>query len=127
MKYELEQQKPNPVAPPAAVESSSSSTPPIHGGSKAPDSPTKTTAIGPTVIPKAKAFRGSVEVNATLAKSRLNAIAEEVISLLASDPNATVRITVEIDVEFPHGASDTVKRGVSENAKSLGFKSQDWE
>ncbi|ADV63931.1 hypothetical protein Isop_3371 [Isosphaera pallida ATCC 43644] len=74
-----------------------------------------------------RTFRGSVEVNTTLAKSKLNTIAEEVIALLASDPNATVRITLEIDAEFPQGASDTIRRAVSENANSLGFKTKDWE
>ncbi len=54
-----------------------------------------------------------------MAKSRLITLADEVIALLASDPNATVRITLEIDAEFPNGASDTIKRGVSENATSL--------
>jgi hypothetical protein len=81
----------------------------------------------PATTPKVKSFRGSVEVNATLAKSRLITIADEVIALLASDPNATVRITLEIDAEFPQGASETIKRGVSENATSLGFKTKDWE
>lgn len=76
---------------------------------------------------KPRSFHGNVEVNAALAKSKLNTIAEEVIALLASDPNATVRITLEIDAEFPQGASDTIKRGVSENANSLGFKTKDWE
>jgi predicted AAA+ superfamily ATPase len=79
----------------------------------------------PVSIPRT--FRGRVEVNAALAKSKLNTIAEEVIELLASDPNATVRITLEIDAEFPQGASDTIRRGVSENANSLGFKTKDWE
>jgi hypothetical protein len=72
-------------------------------------------------------FRGTVEVSAILAKSRLNTIAEEVIALLASDPNATVRVTVEIDASFPNGASDSIKRGVSENATNLGFNAKDWE
>jgi predicted AAA+ superfamily ATPase len=76
---------------------------------------------------KPRSFRGSVEVNATLAKSELTRIAEEVIGLLASDPNATVRITLEIDAEFPQGASDTIRRSVSENANSLDFKTKDWE
>jgi predicted AAA+ superfamily ATPase len=82
---------------------------------------------GTATAAKARTFRGSVEVNAALAKSRLNTIAEEVIALLASDPNATVRITLEIDAEFPQGAGDTIRRGVSENANSLGFKTKDWE
>ncbi len=76
---------------------------------------------------RAKNFRGSVEVPATLAKSRLNTIAEEVIALLASDPNAAVRITLEIDAGFPDGASDAIRRGVSENATNLGFNAKDWE
>ena len=89
----------------------------------------KPTGIGtePAVAPKTKSFHGSVEVPATLAKSKLNTIAEEVIKLLASDPNTTIRITLEIAADFPHGASDTIKRGVSENATSLGFKVKDWE
>ncbi len=82
---------------------------------------------GPVVAAKPKSFHGSVEVNAALAKSKLNTIADEVIALLTSDPNATVRITLEIAADFPYGASDTIKRGVSENANSLGFKSKEWE
>ena len=49
------------------------------------------------------------------------------IKLLANDPNASIRITLEIAADFPHGASDMIKRGVSENATSLGFKIKDWE
>ena len=85
-------------------------------------------APGPTVTPaKAKSFHGSVEINPTLAKSRLNTIAEEIIALLTADPNATVKVTLEIAADFPNGASDTTKRAVSENATNLGFKAKDWE
>ncbi len=38
-----------------------------------------------------------------------------------SDPNASLNITVEINAEFPSGASDQIKRSVTENATSLGF------
>jgi hypothetical protein len=34
---------------------------------------------------------------------------------------------VEISAEFPDGAGDGVRRAVSENARSLGLKSADWE
>jgi uncharacterized protein len=87
----------------------------------------KPNGAAPAPTAKVKSFRGSVDVNPTLAKSRLNTIADEVIALLGSDPNATLRITLAIDAEFPKGASDTIKRGVSENATSLGFKTKDWE
>jgi predicted AAA+ superfamily ATPase len=82
---------------------------------------------GTATATKVRTFRGSVEVNAALAKSKLNTIAEEVIALLASDAHAKIRITLEIDAEFPQGARDDIKRGVSENANSLGFKTKDWE
>lgn len=76
---------------------------------------------------KAKSFYGSVEVNPTTAKMRLVELAEEIIRNLASDPQAELKITVEINAEFPAGASDQIKRAVSENAKSLGFKTSTWE
>jgi predicted AAA+ superfamily ATPase len=102
------------------------------GVTPTPGGATRIIGPGPAIVKpdppaKMKSFHGSVDVSASLAKSRLVALADEVIQLLASDPNATVRITVEIDAEFPNGASDTIKRGVSENAMSLGFNTKDWE
>lgn len=77
--------------------------------------------------PKAKSFHGTVEISPASAKAKLIEVAEEVVSQLSSDPKATVKITVEIAADFPSGASDQVKRAVSENAASLGFKMKDWE
>jgi uncharacterized protein len=34
---------------------------------------------------------------------------------------------VEIAATFPEGVSDQIKRAVSENATSLGFKNKTWE
>ncbi len=84
-------------------------------------------AMVPAATARPKTFFGSVEVSATTAKMKLVSIAEEIITVLAADPNARVRITVEISAEFPSGASDATKRAVSENAAALGFKSKDWE
>jgi hypothetical protein len=58
---------------------------------------------------------------------RLVQIAEEIVSVLTSDPSAKVRLVIEISADFPEGASDGVRRAVSENASSLGLKSADWE
>jgi uncharacterized protein len=66
-------------------------------------------------------------VNAATAKMRLVQIAEEIVSVLVSDPQATVKVSVEITASFPEGVSDQVKRSVSENATSLGFKNKTWE
>jgi predicted AAA+ superfamily ATPase len=78
-------------------------------------------------IRKARAFIGTADVNAATAKMRLVQIAEEIISLLASDPQATVHVSVEIGADFPGGVTDQLKRAVSENATSLGFKNKTWE
>ena len=86
-----------------------------------------TVAPPAAVSSKPRTFHGSVDVNATTAKMRLVQLAEEIISNLAADPQAELRITVEINADFPAGASDQIKRAVSENAKSLGFKSCIWE
>jgi hypothetical protein len=58
---------------------------------------------------------------------RLVTIADDIIAVLSSDPNATVKVTVEIDAEFPDGASDQMKRAVSGNASDLGFRNKTWE
>jgi hypothetical protein len=79
---------------------------------------------GPT---KAKSFHESAEVAPSAAKFRLVQIADEIIALLNSDPNASVKVSVEISADFPEGATDQVKRAVSENAKSLKFGSAEWE
>ncbi|KAA6181496.1 ATP-binding protein, partial [Thiohalocapsa marina] len=77
--------------------------------------------------PKSKAFYGSAEVPVATAKMRLVQIADEIIAVLCSDPNATVKLSVEIAATFPDGVSDSVKRAVSENARSLDIKIADWE
>lgn len=82
---------------------------------------------GPGAAPKASAFHGTAEVPAATAKMRLVQLADEIISLLCSDPNADVKVAVEISAEFPDGVSDQLKRAVSENAAALGFKAKSWE
>ena len=82
-----------------------------------------------TQIPDARvrSFHGTADVPAATAKMRLVQIAEEIVAVLLQDPNASIKVVVEISAEFPSGAQDSVKRAVSENAKVLGFKSADWE
>jgi hypothetical protein len=54
-------------------------------------------------------------------------IADEVIAVLAADPNAEVKVRIEIDATLPNGAQDQAKRAVAENAKTLGFSTAEWE
>ena len=89
--------------------------------------PPPITSPTPGGAPKAHTFIGTADVNAATAKVRLVDIADEIISVLASDPQATVKISVEISADFPEGVSEHIKRAVSENATSLGFKNKTWE
>ena len=122
-----------PVIPPGA-------TPPeqIHPGTTQPGTvspgavppgttPPDTNPTGPTPTPKPRAFHGNVAINASTAKMRMVEVADEIIAVLAADPNAEVKVTVEIQVNFPSGASDQTKRAVTENARTLNFKNADWE
>ncbi len=83
--------------------------------------------VGPPVTPRSTAFFGAVEINAATAKMKLVTLAEEIINVLNSDPNGSVKVTVEITGTFPAGVPDHIKRAVSENAGALQFKTKDWE
>jgi hypothetical protein len=80
-----------------------------------------------TATYRPRSFHGSADVPPATAKMRLVQLAEEIVAVLGSDPNASLKVTIEISAEYPDGASDTIKRAVSENARSLGLKTADWE
>jgi hypothetical protein len=82
---------------------------------------------GQTPSLKLHAFHGNVAINASTAKMRMVEVAEEIIAVLAADPNAEVNVVVEIQANFPSGVSDQTKRAVTENARTLNFKNADWE
>ena len=119
---------PAPAAPAVATTTSGvAKAPSTYNPNGATSLPSPATPVLTPAAAKPKTFYGSAEVPPATAKMRLVQIAEEIVSVLTSDPNATVRLVVEISAEFPDGASDGVKRAVSENARSLGLKSADWE
>lgn len=92
-----------------------------NGGTKPPDVPV---VVPPT---KPKTYYGSIAITPSGAKMQMVSVADEIISLLASDPNVVLKVTVEINADFSQGASDQIKRATSENAKALGFQSSEWE
>lgn len=94
--------------------------PPISGGEPP-------TIPKPPIVLNNKSFHGTAEINPATAKYRMAQIADEIISVLCSDPGAEIRVTVEIAAEFPDGATDSIKRGVSENARTLNLKISEWE
>ncbi len=124
-KYE-EEHTPKPTTAPLPGELGEEVTLPSNnpaGSSQVASGTTKTT----TGVAKSKTFIGTIDVNAATAKMRFVEIAEEIIALLASDAKANISVSVEISADFPEGVSDQIKRAVSENAASLGFKNRSWE
>jgi predicted AAA+ superfamily ATPase len=108
--------------------------PPSDRGTGKPGLPPITPDLPPIPPPptepttaRARVFHGNVGINASTAKMRMVEVAEEIIAVLAADPNAEVKVSVEIQVNFPSGVSDQTKRAVSENARALNFKNADWE
>ena len=109
-----------PVTP--STPSSATTVQEVPGFPSTQTSPTPTPAV-----PRPKSFHGSADVAPAAAKMRLVQIAEEIIAVLTADPNAEVSVRIEIQVSFADGAQDQTKRAVSENAKTLGFNTAEWE
>jgi hypothetical protein len=72
-------------------------------------------------------FFGSVKVDAARISRDVGQIANEIIQHLASLPNSEISVTVEIQAKVPGGVPDNVVRTVSENCRTLKFKSQSFE
>jgi len=116
------------IAHPPLIPSGPTPPGPLHPGPTPPGPVILGPATpGPVPTPKAKSFYGSADVAPATAKVRLVQIAEEIIAILAADPNAEVKVSVEIQATFPDGAQDQSKRAVSENARTLGFNNAEWE
>lgn len=92
--------------------------PPVAGSSTPPTAPAPA---------KSKSFHANISIKPSMAKMKLVQVAEEIIALLAVDPNAEVKVSLEIQATFPNGVPDQTKRAVSENSKTLGFNLQEWE
>ena len=120
-----------PVSQPDPTPSVTPSSPdPIKGDgvSEEPGGmpPAHPTASPTPADPPKKFFSGAADINPATVKMKLQELAEEIILVLASDPTATLKVSVEIDAEFPGGASDPIRRAVSENAKQLRLKRAEW-
>ena len=100
-------------------------TPKKPEGGERPGRPTDPSKIPPSSGPKR--FHGSVELDSTRVGRDAGRIADEVISHLVGLVGATVNVTLDISAEIPSGASDQVVRTVTENSRTLKFKSQGFE
>jgi hypothetical protein len=106
---------------------SSYTTTPVYSSTNGtlsePDSPTVT--ITETQIKRR--FYGSVELDSLRLIADSQQIADEIVQHLTCLKNAKVKVTLEIEAEVANGIPDNVIRTVSENCRTLKFKSQGFE
>ncbi|MEA1952147.1 MAG: DUF499 domain-containing protein, partial [Planctomycetota bacterium] len=76
---------------------------------------------------KARRFYGSVQLDAARLGRDSGKIADEVLSHLTGLVGARSEIILEIQVDVPDGVPDHAVRTVTENARTLKFKSQGFE
>lgn len=100
-------------------------TPAVTNGAAMP------TAGGAAGVPAAPSlptrFHGSVELDATRMGRDASQVATEVVQHVAGLLGADVQVTLEIQAVIPAGAPDNVVRTVTENCRTLKFKSFGFE
>ena len=101
-------------------------TPPVDGTAPIPPGPGPVPPTPPESA-KPKRFHGTVELDPERVGRDAGRIADEVISHLSGLVGANVKVTLEIEAEIPNGAPDNVVRTVTENSRTLKFKSQGFE
>lgn len=84
--------------------------------------------LGSATVPKVlRRFHGTVALDATRAGRDAGRIAEEVLQHVVGLVGADVKVALEIQAELPNGAPDQVVRTVTENCRTLKFKSFGFE
>jgi hypothetical protein len=103
---------------PASGQAPTTPTTPGPGGS---------TPTGPAVAARPKRYYGTVTLDSARVGRDASRVADEVISHLAGLVGADVKVTLEIEAQMPSGASEQVVRTVTENGRTLKFKSHGFE
>jgi predicted AAA+ superfamily ATPase len=116
--YEAELSPPGGTSPSATTEGSATPIiqPGVSGSGDIPSGPIKP-----------KRFHGSVVLDPNRVGRDAGRIADEVIAHLVGLMGAEVKVTLEIEANIPTGTPDNVVRTVTENSRTLKFKSQGFE
>jgi predicted AAA+ superfamily ATPase len=102
--------------------------PPLEPGEGEPDRPVS--PVPPLPEPPRRfmrRFHGSVSVDPDRLGRDAGRIAEEIVQHLTTQRSARVHLTLEIEADLPEGAPDNIVRIVTENARTLKFRSQGFE
>lgn len=86
-----------------------------------------TVTLPPPQLTQKRRFYGSVDLDSLRLIGHSQQIADEVLQHLTSLIGAKVKVTLEIEAEVTEGIPDHAIRTISENCKTLKFKSQGFE
>lgn len=93
-----------------------------------------TSAISPghppsahVLAPKPRRFHGVVVLDTLRMGRDAGRIAEEIVQHLSSMTGVDVSVTLEIEANIPEGASDELVRTITENCRTLKFRTQGFE
>lgn len=100
---------------------------PVHGGGNTPGP-----IVHPPVTPvskekKQRRFYATVQLDSSRIGRDAGKIAEEIVQHLALLEGANVEVTLEINAEIPNGVPDNIARTVTENCRTLKFKTHSFE
>ena len=82
---------------------------------------------GITQPPLPRRFFGTVRLDPDRASRDMSTVSEEILQHLTTLPGAKVEVSVEISATVPDGVSQSVRRIVDENCKTLRFESHGFE
>jgi hypothetical protein len=81
----------------------------------------------PSEPPRLRRFHGSVAIDPTRVGRDAGRIAEEIVQHLVGLAGAEVEIHLEIQAHIPDGAPENVVRTVTENCRTLKFRTHGFE
>jgi hypothetical protein len=82
---------------------------------------------GGSTVKKLTRFYGTVEIEPNKLGTTAGNINQEILQHLARLAGSKIKVTMDIDVELPNGASDDIVRTVKENCKTLKFAESNFE
>lgn len=80
--------------------------------------PTEPTAAG---APQSRRFRGAVRLDPICVAADADRVADRVIAHLIGLEGADIHVTLQIEANLPHGATNSLLNTVSENSRELDF------
>ncbi|MFN3286645.1 MAG: AAA+ family ATPase, partial [bacterium] len=119
-----------PEAAKRQMEAVGSGTAPPGGGGKAKEGTVAGPVTGPEAPPRPRLptrFHGTVSLDPVRAGAEAGRIAQEILTHLVNVPGARVQVTLEIEAVAPEGVPEDVVRTVTENARTLKFRTHGFE